>query len=429
MREDLLHFVWKYKKIQQKKLTTAKGDILDIVAVGTHNKFAGPDFFNAQVRIDNQLWAGNVEIHVKSSDWYAHGHETDENYNNVILHVVWEDDVTVFRSDNSQIPTLVLNKYISETLLSDYNDLFTNRINKFIHCDNQVKTVDSFLIENWIERLYFERLERKSVLVSNLLQDTKNNWEQTLFVLLLKSFGSKINGASFLSLGKSLDFAVARKVQKNGFQFESLLYGMLGLLESQEITDSYFLGLKKEFAYLSSKFDLASEGIEKPHFFKLRPPNFPTIRLSQLVQVYTKNQNLFSTIIEAKTLEDLYSVFDVAASLYWNTHYTFGKTSKHRIKTLTKKFVDLLVINTILPLKFSYAKYLGKEINEELIGILLALKNEENTIVSNFSTLGVLSKNAMESQGVIELYNEYCSKNKCLECSIGTHLLSQNNYL
>ncbi len=429
MREDLLHFVWKYKKIQQKKLITTQGSTIDVVAVGTHNKLAGPDFFNAQVRINNQLWAGNVEIHVKSSDWYAHGHETDENYNNVILHVVWEDDVEIFRKDNSQIPTLALSAYISHALLSDYKNLFANQGIKFVHCDAQIKDVDSFLIDNWIERLYFERLERKSVLINNLLLDSKNNWEQTLFVLLLKNFGLKINGASFLSLGKSLDFAVVRKVWNNEFQFESLLYGMLGLLEKEEVTDSYFRALKKEFSFLKSKFELESEPIEKPHFFKLRPSNFPTIRLSQLSQVYTKNQNLFSAIIKAKTLDELYGVFDVAASQYWNTHYNFGKTSKQRIKKLTKKFIDLLVINTILPLKFSYAKYLGKEINEELITIVLGLKKEENTIVSNFGVLGVLAKNAMESQGVIELHNEYCSKNKCLECSIGTRLLSQNNYL
>ena len=427
MREDLLHFIWKYKKLPLEGLVTSKNESVGIVNVGTHNHLTGPDFFNAQVRINGQLWAGNVEIHVKSSDWYAHNHEKDQNYNNVILHVVWEEDIAVFRSDNSEIPTLELKNYISDKLLGAYQDLFDKQGVRFINCEKDIGQVDSFIRQNWFERLFFERLERKSNFVFTLLKDSKNDWEKVFFILLLKNFGLKINGEAFLSLAKALDFSVVRKLQHDQSRLESVLYGMSHLLDENTITDEYYIRLKTEYRYLQYKFSLEEEGVQKPEFFKLRPPNFPTIRLSQLASLYHKHQNLFGRVMNATTLEEIYTIFDVAASHYWDDHFTFSKSSRKGVKKLTKKFIDLLIINTIMPIKFCYTQHLNEDANETIAAIASAIGKEENSIVSNFYKHGVSVENAMESQGVLQLYNEYCTQNKCLQCVIGTGLLTQNS--
>lgn len=426
MKEDLLHFIWKYKKLQLDDLVGTDNEPIRIVDAGRHNHLSGPDFFNAKVNIDGQLWAGNVEIHLKSSDWYAHHHEKDANYNNVILHVVWEDDAPVFRSDNSEIPTLELKNYISQSVLDAYQKLFDKSGVQFINCEKNIAHVDTFLFENWLERLYFERLERKSKWVLALLESSKNDWEQVLFAMLLKNFGLKINGTSFLSLAQALDFSTVRKLQSDILALESVFYGMSHLLDSEEISDDYYIRLKKEYAHLKNKFSLEQGGVQKPEFFKLRPPNFPTIRLSQLANLYAKHQNLFSRVIHESQLEALYELFEISASGYWNDHFTFGKTSKKSTKRLTKGLVDLLIINTLLPLKFCFAQHQGKDANEEIIQIISQLKKEENSITTNFKHHGISIGNAKESQAILQLYNEYCTLNKCLQCAVGTSLLQVN---
>ncbi|VAW12151.1 FIG00650353: hypothetical protein [hydrothermal vent metagenome] len=427
MREDLLHFIWKYKKLELGNLVTSKNEKIQIVDFGTHNHLAGPDFFNAKVNIDGQLWAGNIEIHIKSSDWYAHGHEEDVNYDNVILHVVWQDDTSVFRKDSSEIPTLELKNYISETLLKRHQKLFDKKDVGFINCEKSIGDIDSFIVQNWLERLYFERLERKSNDVFKLLKQSNNDWEKVLFVLLLKNFGLKINGDSFMSIAQALDFSVVRKIRNESMALESVLFGLAGFLEDRTIVDSYYIELKKEFAFLNNKFDIQRTGIQKPEFFKLRPPNFPTIRLSQLTNLYAEHQNLFTEIIHTSSLDDMYKVFNIAASKYWNNHFTFGKESKKSRKRLTTKFIDLLIINTILPLKFCYAKHLGKDVNDEILDIISSIKREDNSVVDNFMKLGVDLKNAKDSQSILQLYNGYCVENRCLECAIGSSLLYGND--
>lgn len=427
MREDLLHFIWKYKKLQLTDLVTTSKKKVSIESVGTHNHFAGPDFFNAKVSIDGQLWAGNVEIHLKSSDWYAHNHEQDANYNNVILHVVWQDDGDVFRSDNSKIPTLELKNYISKELLAAYAVLFDKKEKTFINCEKDIADVDGFMFNNWIERLFFERLERKSNFIFELLENSQNDWEQVLFTMLLKNFGLKINGQAFLSLANALNFSVVRKLRTDVSQLESVFFGMSNLLDEETIVDEYFIDLKKEYHYQKNKFDLKEESVQKPEFFKLRPPNFPTIRLSQLANLYGNRHNLFSLVIDTYELNELYKILDSTASEYWSEHFTFGKTSKRSAKKTTKKFIDLLLVNTILPLKFAHAKQTGKDRNEQIMRMISQLKNEENTIISNFQNHGVKIKSAGDSQGFLQLYNEYCTKNKCLQCAVGSSLLNRNS--
>ncbi len=396
-----------------------------VKATGIQNRVAGPDFFNAKVEIDGQLWAGNVEMHLRSSDWYAHHHETDENYDNVILHVVWEDDIAVFRKDGSQIPTLEVKHYVSEELLNRYRNLLENSRSSFINCEKDLKELDLFLVENWLHRLYIERLEHKSKLIMDLLETSKNDWEAVLFKLLAKNFGSKVNGPYFLERAKQLDFSIARKTSNEPLQLEALLFGHFGLLNVSDCTDTHYLQLKKEYGYLIQKFGM-TENLSKPDFFGLRPPNFPTIRISQLVSLYLGNHNIFSKLMDLNKLEDIYQVFEVCAGSYWENHYTFGKTSKQRIKKLSKKFIDLVIINTLVPLKFCYAKHMGKDWNEELVELVSQIEREENSIIKNFKEIGSKTQNALESQAKLELYNNYCSKNKCMQCAIGTQLLNRN---
>ncbi len=423
MREDLLHFIWKYKRLQLVNLATTRNEWVSIIDVGTHNRQSGPDFFNARLEINEQLWAGNVEIHLKSSDWYAHHHETDPSYESVILHVVWEHDCPVFRKNNSEIPTLELKKYISGDLINSYQNLLNNHGINFINCEKHIGEVDQFLFQNWLERMYFERLEKKADFISELLKNSKNDWEQVLFALLLKNFGLKINGASFFSLSEAMEFSIIRKLKHNIPQLESVFYGLSHLLED-DVYDEYHIRLSKEYKYLKHKFDLRSEGVQKPEFFKLRPSNFPTIRLSQLANLYGKESSLFNLIIEAKSLKDIYSIFDISASAYWDNHYTFGNESKNSQKKLTYKFIDLLVINTIVPLKFFHARYQGKNVDDGLIGLMSNIKKEDNGVLANFESKNVKMNNALESQALLHLYTTYCTQNKCLDCAVGNALLS-----
>ncbi|WP_298555169.1 DUF2851 family protein [uncultured Algibacter sp.] len=423
MQEDFLHYIWKHKKIEFNNLKTTLGQSIVISNVGQHNFNSGPDFFNAKLKIGDQLWAGNVEIHIKSSDWFLHNHETDKAYDNVILHVVWEDDTEVFRKDNTAIPTLELKDIIDTSLLNNYEKLFIKQ-SKWINCEHDFASTDDFVLNNWIERLYFERLERKSESIETLLAESKNDWEAVLFKMLTKNFGLKVNGESFFSLAKSIDFSIIRKTQSSPLLLEALLFGQSGLLE-QDVEGAYYSNLVNEYQFLKQKFNLQNSQVLPIQFFRLRPPNFPTIRLSQLASLYNKHQNLFSKIIELNQLEDFYELFKVSTSEFWNAHYTFQKESKSSTKTLSKSFIDLLLINTILPIKFSYAKQKGEEIDSEIIKIVSALTAEKNSIINKFNSLKKVSKSALESQSLIQLKTEYCDKNKCLQCAIGNSLINK----
>jgi len=422
MQEDFLHYIWKYKKFDTLKLQTTGNETVSITNLGIHNHDSGPDFFNTQIVIGEQLWAGNVEIHIKSSDWYVHNHENDKNYDNVILHVVWEHDIDVFRKDKTIIPTLELKSYIPNEVLLSYDRLFSKN-QKWINCECNFATVDNFIIQNWLERLFFERLERKANDIESLLKKSNNSWEEVLFKILTKNFGLKVNADAFLSVANSFDFSVLRKQQSKQQSMEALLFGQAGLLES-EVEEYYLEELQKDYEFLKNKFHLNNIGVLPIQFFRLRPSNFPTIRLSQLANLYHNHHNLFSKIIEAKTSEDIYAIFNIKVSSFWETHYTFNKTSKRSTKKLTKSFINLLIINTIVPLKFSYAKHQGKTDKDVILNVIQELPSEKNSIVNKFNTLKEISTSAFHSQALLQLKNEYCNKNKCLQCAIGSSLIS-----
>ncbi len=420
MKEDFLHYIWQYKKFDFSNLTTVSGESLTITNCGNYLQLSGPDFFNAQIILGEQKWAGNIEIHIKSSDWYLHHHEKDSNYDNVILHVVWEHDIPVFRKDNSEIPVLEIKKYISKKDLGNYQALASPK--SWIYCESQIATIDSFVLKNWQERLFIERLERKFMPIEQLLKETDNNWEAVLFCMLAKNFGLNTNGETFFKIAKSIPFSIIRKESAEVSNLESLLFGMADLFPV-DIQDNYTKDLKTRFEYISQKHKLEKISIEPVQFFKHRPDNFPTIRLAQLAMLYHKGQNLFSRIIVAKTVTALHQLFEITITDYWQTHYQFDKESPKKKKQFSKSFIDLLVINTIVPIQFAYAKSQGKEVSESLLALLREVPAEKNVIIEKFSNFGIKGNNAFETQSLLQLKNEYCTKSKCLQCAVGIQLL------
>ena len=423
MKEDFLHHLWKFKKFDTINLKTSNGEEIIIISVGQYLELAGPDFFNAQITIDNQKWAGNVEIHLKSSDWYVHQHERDSGYENVILHVVWENDTAIFRSDNSEIPVLELKNYVDRETVLNYQSLLSPK--SWIFCEKQIKDVDDFVLKNWQERLFFERLERKSQPIFDLLEKTNQDWEAVLFLLLAKNFGLNTNGEIFMKIAHSIPFSVIRKESFEVENLEALLFGTAGLLDLEK-EDNYYKDLKFRYYYLLHKYQIDKTLVEPVQFFKHRPDNFPTIRLSQLANLYHTHQNLFSKISTVNSLNSIYEIFQITASNYWQNHYQFDKESPKKKKMLSKSFIDLIVINTIIPLQFAYAKSIGKETSEDLILLLNEISSEKNAIMDKFSSFGIIPKNAFESQSLLQLKNEYCNKSKCLECAIGIELLKSS---
>ncbi|PWA08574.1 DUF2851 family protein [Flavobacterium laiguense] len=423
MKEDFLHYLWKFKKFDTLNLKTSNQEEITISNVGQYLELAGPDFFNAQITIGSQKWAGNVEIHLKSSDWYVHHHEKDAGYENVILHVVWEHDSEIYRSNNTEIPVLELKNYVGTTTVNNYQKLLSPK--SWIFCEKQLKEIPKFALINWQERLFFERLERKSKPILELLESTNNDWEAVLFCLLAKNFGLNTNGEIFLKIAQSIPFSVIRKECFEVENLEALLFGSSGLLDVEK-EDNYFKDLKFRYYYLLHKYQIEKSCIEPVQFFKHRPDNFPTIRLSQLANLYHKQQNLFSKISDLNSLEAIYEVFSVSVAPYWQTHYQFDKESPKKKKALSQSFLDLIVLNTIIPLQFAYAKSQGKEISEDLINILNDVEPEKNSIIDKFSSFGLKAKSAFETQSLLQLKNEYCNKSKCLECAIGMELLKSN---
>jgi len=423
MKEDFLHYLWKFKKFETLNLITTQKEKITIIKTGDYLELSGPDFFNAQIIIGKQKWAGNVEIHLKSSDWYIHGHEKDTAYENVILHVVWEHDTEIFGKNNREIPVLVLKDYVSSETVNNYQSLMSPK--SWIACEKQIAQIDDFVFKNWQERLFFERLERKSKFIYDLLEETNQDWEAVLFCLLAKNFGLNTNGNAFLQIAKKLPFSIIRKESFEVENLEALLLGTSGLLDAEK-EDVYFKDLKIRYFYLLYKYQLDKAYTDPVEFFKHRPDNFPTIRLSQLASLYHKHQNLFSKIIALKSVKSIYELLNVSASLYWQNHYQFDKESPKKSKPLSKSFIDLLIINTIIPIQFAYSNIMGESFSEDLIALLNEVSPEKNSIIEKFESFGISSKNAFDTQTLIQLKNEYCNQKACLRCAVGMELLRNN---
>lgn len=428
IRENFLHYLWKYQFFAINKLQTTNNEIIQIYKVGEYNLNSGPDFFNAKLEIGSQLWAGNIEIHVKTSDWYIHQHEQDKNYDNVVLHVVWVHDTEVYHKNNVEIPTLELKRYVSESIISQYKKLFSKK-QKWINCENYIGLLDKFVLNNWLEVLYFERLKQKSKLIFELLDKSANDWEAVLFQLLAKNFGLKVNGEAFLNLSNSFDYKIVRKERNQLVSLEALFFGQAGFLE-EEKEEAYYKKLQKEYQYLQIKHHLEPLFNGQFQFFRLRPNNFPTIRLAQFAMLNCTQQNLFSKILNAKSLDDYYKIFIVKTSKFWETHYSFNSKSIKRSKVITKPFVNLLLVNTIIPLKFMYFKHIGKLDDEFSLSLIKQIPAEKNNIIHKFESLLNYNSNqknsiinALESQAFIQLKTMHCNSQNCLNCAVGNSYL------
>ncbi len=421
MKEDFLHYVWSHKRFDLLNLKTVCNKDISIIDTGSYTQNSGADFFNAQLILDNLRWAGNVEIHLKSSDWYVHNHHLDKNYDNVILHVVWDYDVDVYRRDHSEIPVLQLRDYIDKDVNDMYMDL--NKKKNWIYCENQLPSVDQEIINNWKNKLFEERLQQKFSVIKSLLTENQNDWEATLFCMLSKNFGLNSNGENFLQIARSLPYSILRKEAFELENVEALLFGRSGLLDA-DFQETYPLDLKKRWAYLRTKYRLTDTFIDRLEFFKHRPDNFPTIRLAQLAMLYHHNTYLFEKLIKTDRLEEIYTLFKVEVAEYWKTHYVFEKQSPSKQKALTKDFIDLLVINTIVPIRFAYSYYKSKKVDYEPLKTLLKnIKPEKNIIIDKYKSSGIEAINAFDTQSLLQLKNNYCDNKRCLECNIGVSIL------
>lgn len=419
MKEEFLHYLWKYRLFKNGNLESANHEIVEVLNPGIHNYDSGPDFFNAKVKINDTVWAGNIEIHVNSSDWYAHNHHKDKAYDNVILQVVYNHDKDVVRTNGQLIPTLEIK--FDQELLKNYKSLIKSE--NWIPCQNNISKVDSFTVQNWLEKLTIERLEEKSGKIYELLKQTSNSWETAFYFQLARNFGFKLNSDPFEQLAKSLPLAYLAKHKDNLFQIEALLFGQAGFL-NDESGDEYYETLKKEYQYLKSKFKL--KPIEKHlwKFLRSRPGNFPTIRIAQFAKLIYNSTSLFSKIIETQTINDFYKLFVVTPSIYWDNHYTFNKESVQKLKSIGKSAVDIILINTVIPFLFIYGKAKGQDdLKERSINLLENIKAEKNAIITKWEDLGLKSANAFNTQALIQLKNKYCNHKKCLNCQIGDYLI------
>jgi len=425
MNEEFLQFIWEHGLFNRNNLLTIDGKPAEVIHVGQPNTDSGPDFFNARIRIGETTWAGNVEIHQKSSHWYRHHHNVDAAYDNVILHVVETFDLPV-KVKNHELPTLVIS-YPSE-LLKNYEQLLKSE--RWIACEDKLSEVDPFILRFWFSSLMIERLQSKTGDILVLLEQNKNNWNDTFYQLLARNFGMKTNALPFELLARSLPLQILSKHKNDLFQTEALLFGQSGLLNESLLGDDYFLSLRKEYSFLYKKYGLS--GIESHlwKFMRLRPINFPTIRIAQLAALINHSSALFSRVLEIENLGELRKLFDVSASEYWDTHYNFNKISKdnHR-KTLGESAFNNLVINTVVPILFVYGdQHMDQAMKDRALALLENLAPESNQIIRKWNSLGIECRSAFETQALLQLKNSYCTDKKCLNCQLGAKIIISVNH-
>jgi len=420
--EAILHFIWKFKLFSIIHLQTEGKDDLQILSFGIHNLDAGPDFHNAKIKIGNTIWAGNVEIHIKSSDWQRHQHQKDKAYDNVILHVVWENDLQIYRTNGTAIPTLTLKNRVDNKIITNYDQLKYN--NYWIPCEAQLHRVDDFTKQQCLDRMSLERLEEKAQSIAELHHQLKGSWEDTFYITMAKSFGFKVNSLPFELLAKNLSQLIIAKHKDQALQIEALIFGVSGLL-NRSFTDDYPNLLKKEYQFLKVKYGFIELGVELWKFSKTRPDNFPTIRLAQFAALILNVQHLFSKMIAVDDLKDFYLFFEyLSVQHYWETHFLFDKKVEIKSANIGKASIDSLLINAVVPLLFFYGKQIGNSFYvDQAVKLLEFIKPEQNLITKGFEARGLKAKQAFDSQALIQLKKCYCNDKKCLNCGIGLKIL------
>lgn len=423
MTEKLLQYLWNFKIFKTFDFKDTEGNAIEILDFGKWNHDSGPDFLFAKIKTKDLILAGNIELHVKSSDWIFHNHSSDSAFDNLILHVVFQNDVEIDELKNRKIPTIELKDFIDKDILWKYKTLLGE--NLFIPCE---KIFDKDKIPfNFYEETLLKKLDEKSIEIEESLKKFKNNYEAVLFHHLAYSFGLKVNAPIFKEMAENIDFSVVQKIRQNQTQLEALFFGKANWLE--KIEDEEMKIWKREFDFVKAKYQINDLKFP-PKFLRLRPPNFPTIRLSQLANLYHREQNLFSKIINAKNSKEIFKIFDgIKASEYWDNHYKFGKIAKTTLqKVFTKDFIELITINTILPLKYTYHKNQNEEIAEEILNYYRTISVEKNWIVNAWKLLDVNANTALESQALIYHFKNFCLSKNCLNCGIGLKLLKPQNF-
>lgn len=426
INEEFLYYIWRYR-LYSNELKTISGDPVKIISTGLQNNDSGPDFFNAKIRIDKTIWAGNIEIHVKSSDWNKHNHHKDEAYDSVVLHVVWENDENIYRSDGQLIPAIELKNYTHKEILNKYTS-YINSI-RSVPCCASLGSLSKIDKIQWFDNLIVNRLEARTLIINNNIANSKGDLLEVYYQMLCKSFGYTANASTLEMLAISAPFKLIKRHSGNLTQLEAILYGQGGLL-NRSTKDSYYRELQNEYKYLSSKYKLSGFSASNWKFMRMRPQAFPTIRISQLANLIFKCSGNLTEIFNSKDIEDAYLFLKVSASDFWNTHYRFELKSKYQPKKLGKATKDIVLINSVIPMMFVYGKLKNKPtLQDRAIIWLSQIKAEKNKITNLFSDYGINAENSLESQALIELYKNYCLKKKCLQCRFGHKFLSRNDLL
>ena len=419
--EQLLHYVWKHKIFPLKELKTTTGQQVEVIDTGLANTDAGPGFFNAKLKLDGVLWIGNIEIHERSSDWFKHGHHADAGYNSVILHIASEIDMEISRSNGERIPQIQL--ICPEAVRTNYKELLET--DSYPPCYRIIPSLPPFTAHSWMTALQMERFEQKATLLNERLKRCQGNWEDAFFITLARNFGFGLNGDAFETWAHQLPFRAVDKHRNDLFQIEAIFFGQAGILEDSD-GDGYYLRLKKEYTYLQHKFGLIPMDASLWRFLRLRPANFPHIRIAQLACLYHRAYGLLSRIMETETLQGVRDILKGGTSEYWLTHYTFGGSSPSRPKALSNTSLDLLIINTVVTFLYAYGLHKGNRVLCARAGSFLEeLKAENNYITRMWEQYGMKASNAADSQALIQLKKEYCDKKKCLYCRIGYEYLKR----
>lgn len=421
MKESILHYIWEHKLFVQQGLQTTDGEPVEIIDVGRINTDAGPDFFNAKVKIDGTIWAGNVEIHTLASDWTKHNHQTDKTYDTVILHVVKNADIDVFRQDGEKIPVVEL-QYQAE-IEQNFEALFRDK--KWIPCADKIAEVPRIFINSWKNALLAERLLLKTSSIHNLLNENNQHWEEAFYITLARSFGFGTNSQAFEMLAKSLPVSILGKHKNDLFQIEAILFGQAGLLEPGN-TDNYQQRLEKEYFFLQVKYELKPIDGSQWKLLRLRPDNFPHVRIAQFAAIIHSSTKLLSKIIEQPELDYLLTLFRCEPSEYWKKHYLFGQESKEKSKKLGKSSIYGLLINTVVPFVFCYAANKGNEdLKEKALNLLDKIPSEQNAVVTGWKDIGMDVNSAFDSQAFLQLKKMYCDQKNCLRCRVGHKVLTR----
>lgn len=416
MTERLLQYLWQFQYFNSKDLRTTDGELLQVIHPGVYNTNQGPDFTDAKIRSGNTVWAGNIELHINTSHWKDHKHSGDTNYKNVILHVVWEDDVDL----GLPFPALELQDKVSKLLLIRYEELM--HTGSFIPCEKNIQQVNTITWTAWKERLLVERLQSKTNIILALLENNNTHWEETLWWLLAKNFGIRINSAAFEAVARSIPIGILARHKNQVQQVEALLFGQAGLLET-EFEEDYPKLLQREYRFLSKKYRLQKIQT-RIAFLRMRPSNFPTVRLAQLAILVHESTHLFSRIKESAGLYSIKKMLKVTANDYWHYHYVFDESASFKKKTLGEQMISNVLINTVVPVLFAYGHHQHESsYKDKALKWLEEIAAEENTVTRGFASLQLQNKTAFDSQAFIQLKHEYCDKKRCLDCAVGNKLL------